>query len=118
MRSSGSVEIGNVSSAGRVTWDSIDLGDFLLRLLAVEAVIGHGPCATSDAVPVSALRPFELLPPVLFRDEGELMGVAAADSWFGVFFGGGDDTSLYASPVERVQHDLSAVAPDHSWMLL
>jgi hypothetical protein len=117
-RSSEHVEIGTVSSAGWTTWDSMDLGDFLLRLLAVEAVVGHGPCVTSDDVPASVLRPFELLPPLVFPDEAGSMGVAATDRWFGVFFGSDDSISLWASPAERAQHDLVATTPDTSWMVL
>ena len=116
-RTSDSVEIGNVSTAGWTAWGSMDLGDFLLRLLSVEAVVGHGPSATSDAVTASALQSFELLAPVVFPDGG-LMGVAADAGWFGVFASEDDWTLLYASPAERVQHDLAAVAPGDSWIEL
>lgn len=112
-----SVEIGNVSSAGWTTWGSMDLGEFLLRLLAMEVVVGHGPCVVSDDVPPRALRPFELLPPVVFPDESATSyGVVATDRWFGVFVGDNENASLYAAPAERVQHDLAAVAPGVSWM--
>ncbi len=115
-RSDGSIEIGLASPTGWTTWERIDAGDLLLRLLALEAVVGHGPGVVSSELPASALGPFELLPRVeLANGSAELVGVAATDRWFGVFTGSGDRRWLYAAPADRAQHDLVSIEPGVSW---
>ena len=107
----GTTWIGRIERTGWVTWHAIDLGELLLRLLAIEAVVGHGPCATSVDVPNAVLTDVEVLPGVVIaQGPAELVAVVATGRWFGVTVGT-DARELYAAPVDRALSDLTVLAP-------
>lgn len=113
------VELGSFDRGRWDSWRSIDLDDLLLRLLATEAVLGHGPCLSGSELPEGLLKPFELLPPVQLRQgPAELMAVVASDTWFGVTSGIGKRRWLYASPIGRARTELEALAPKTPWSAL
>lgn len=113
------LELGNFDQGGWDSWRSISLDDLLLRLLATEAVLGHGPCLSGSELPEGLLKPFELLPPVqLPQGPAELMAVIASDMWFGVTSGIGQHRWLYAIPIGQARMDLEALAPRTHWSAL
>lgn len=115
-RPDGSVELGIVRSAGWEPWIEIDLGELLCRMLAMEAVVGHGPCLAGSELSESSVRPIELLPALeLSKGQAQLPGVVATDTWFGVTLGTGDQRSIYASPVDRARQELISMTPHTDW---
>lgn len=115
-RPDGSVELGVTHSGGWTAWVGIDLAELLCRMLAMEAVVGHGPCMAGSELPEDNVRPFEMLQPLeLSKGQAQLPGVVATDTWFGVTLGTGSARWIYASPVDRVRQHLLPIAPSADW---
>ncbi len=115
-RTDGSVEVGVARSSGWTAWASIDLAELLCRMLAMEAVVGHGPSLSAAELPTGKIRSFELLPPLEFpQGPAELPAVVATDDWFGVTLGTREQRWIYAAPIETARQNLVPIAPRAEW---